>query len=133
MFVEVYHVQQGLTLLFFFQRYPGGFKQLTAAQLHHKDPTAVSVINQYYFKKNHYLERNLTYSTTTYLSPWIFITLFKPHSWRLVQFLCLPQCRCLLTFIPSFRRAARAYKCEAQRTGINSTGFMLVMVVFGAS
>lgn len=26
----------------FFQRYPGGFKQVTAAQLHLKDPKAVS-------------------------------------------------------------------------------------------
>lgn len=58
MFVEVYHVQQGLTLLFFFQRYPGGFKQLTAAQLHHKDPTAVSVINQYYFFKSLFRENS---------------------------------------------------------------------------
>lgn len=34
---------------FFPFSYPGGFKQVTAAQLHHKDPTAVISTDHYIF------------------------------------------------------------------------------------
>lgn len=46
--VFVIHNKDHLCLAFL-QRYPGGFKQVTAAQLHHKDPTAVSAISCFSF------------------------------------------------------------------------------------
>lgn len=83
--------------------YPGSFKQVTAAQLHHKDPTAVRTFD------------------------WIFMFFHTVFLAIHLAFLC----RFLLTFRPSYRCATRAYSmCSFQRGGIRSCCCLELVVFF---